>query len=320
MVILTNQGGLTLHPDPTVKGPRTTGARVAGFKQKCGAVFSNLGFPLTLYAATANDVFRKPRTGMWEEMRKDYGLAGDDGDVDLANSIFVGDAAGRAAYLKGGVAVPKDFSSSDRNLAHNIGVPYQTPEEFFLGEEPRAFVRGFDLASHPFAADEGGLGPEVFETEGRNVVLFCGPPGAGKSTFYRKLLEPLGYERINQDTLVTFVPSFRERLCMLTWVQESKVLQGGDGVASGGKIRRHRFAVPGYVGGRVLIVSADNTNPDPDTRVQWVQLARKNKAPIRCVWFKTPMDVCEHNNAVRALNESVREECPSARSALTRPR
>lgn len=30
-----------------------------------------------------------------------------------------------------------------------------------------------------------------------------GSPGAGKSTFYRRNLEPLGFERVNQDTLKT---------------------------------------------------------------------------------------------------------------------
>jgi bifunctional polynucleotide phosphatase/kinase len=36
-----------------------------------------------------------------------------------------------------------------------------------------------------------------------DIVLFCGSPGAGKSTFYWKQLEPLGYARINQDILKT---------------------------------------------------------------------------------------------------------------------
>jgi hypothetical protein len=34
-------------------------------------------------------------------------------------------------------------------------------------------------------------------------VLFVGSPGAGKSTFYEKILKSLGYIRINQDTLKT---------------------------------------------------------------------------------------------------------------------
>ena len=55
----------------------------------------------------------------------------------------------------------------------------------------------------------------------------------------------------------------------------------------------------------VLTSMADNTNPDPDTRGQWVELAKKNKVPIRCIWFRTPVSICEHNDAVRALNKTV---------------
>lgn len=36
-----------------------------------------------------------------------------------------------------------------------------------------------------------------------DIVILCGSPGAGKSTFYWKHMKPLGYERINQDILKT---------------------------------------------------------------------------------------------------------------------
>lgn len=35
------------------------------------------------------------------------------------------------------------------------------------------------------------------------LVIFCGSPGSGKSTYYWNNLEPLGYERVNQDILKT---------------------------------------------------------------------------------------------------------------------
>lgn len=201
VVIFTNQGGLVLHPDPKSKAPKTTKNRVPAFKQKCNAVLSRLDIPTTLYAATGKDIYRKPRTGMWSEMQDDYDLT--ESDIDLENSVFVGDAGGRAAEGKGAGSVAKDFSCSDRNLAHNIGIKYETPEEFFLGEKARDFAREFDVANFPFLEqeDDGGI---LEKKEGKDMLLFVGPPGAGKSTFYWKYLKPLGYERVNQDLLKRF--------------------------------------------------------------------------------------------------------------------
>ena len=211
VIVLSNQAGLTLHVDPNSKGPKGgTAKRVGEFKQKCNAVLTNLDLPTTIYAATERDLFRKPRIGMWKELCEDYDIPED--EIDLENSIFVGDAGGRVAALRkgetGAVAVAKDFSCSDRNFAHNVGIEYKTPEEFFRGEKPRDFVRDFDLAKFPYAEESqavlvGDDKPStLFEKKNsQDVILFCGPPGAGKSTFFWKYLKPLGYERINQDIL-----------------------------------------------------------------------------------------------------------------------
>ncbi|KAK4034952.1 polynucleotide kinase 3 phosphatase-domain-containing protein [Parachaetomium inaequale] len=280
VVIFTNQGGLTLHPDPKAKAPKSAKNRVPAFKQKCGAVLSQLDIPITLYAATGKDIYRKPRPGMWTEMKDDYDLA--ESDIDRENSVFVGDAGGRTAEPKGPGAAAKDFSCSDRNLAHNIGIKYQTPEEFFLGEQPRDFTRDFDLDNFPFAEEEEGGGMRLEKANDQDILLFVGLPGAGKSTFYWKYLKPLGYERVNQDTLKSKDKCFKAA---------ADFLQQGDSVA------------------------VDNTNADANTRSQWVALARKHQVPIRCLWFKTPLQLCEHNATVRSLNKGLN---PEARQALPR--
>lgn len=82
--------------------------RLEEFKTKVSAVFSQLDIPISVYAATLRDKYRKPRTDMWAELLDDYRL--DTSYVDLENSFFVGDAGGRAA-TSGGV---KDHSCSDR--------------------------------------------------------------------------------------------------------------------------------------------------------------------------------------------------------------
>ncbi|OTB04071.1 hypothetical protein M426DRAFT_262551 [Hypoxylon sp. CI-4A] len=283
IIILSNQGGLTLHPDPKSKAPKAGLAKkVNNFKQKCNSILTQLDLPTTIYAATGRDIFRKPRTGMWTELCADYDIPTD--DVDLANSIFVGDAGGRTAQLKdsktGAAAVAKDFSCSDRNFAHNVGIAYTTPEEYFLGEAPREFAREFDLASYSYPEEDvdGGI---VFEkTNKQDIVLFCGPPGAGKSTLYWRHLKPLGYERVNQDTLKTRAKCFKAA---------TELLDGGSSVV------------------------IDNTNPDTDGRKEWVEFAKKQDVPIRCVWFKVTKALCEHNDVVRALNKPMN---PEARTAL----
>jgi len=40
-------------------------------------------------------------------------------------------------------------------------------------------------------------------------------------------------------------------------------------------------------------------------RSKWVELATKHKVPIRCVLFPAEPELCDHNNAVRALNHAV---------------
>lgn len=198
IVILSNQGGMTLHFDSNHRGPKTT-KRVPEFKQKCSAVLNHLDLPVTLYAATGKDIYRKPRTGMWDQLLQDKGL--DASEVNLEESFFVGDAGGRTAVYSSGSVIAKDFSCSDRNFAHNVGIDYKTPEEYFLGESPRKFEREFDLQKFPF--EEEAM-EHVFEKKNmQDIVLSCGPPGSGKSTFYWKCLQPLGYERVNQDTLKT---------------------------------------------------------------------------------------------------------------------
>lgn len=98
-MIISNQGGISFKAE--AKPPKQT--RLTIFKTKASAVLTQLDIPITLLAATENDIYRKPRTGMWNELIDDYNLNVGEG-VDLENSFFVGDAAGR----------PEDHSAVDR--------------------------------------------------------------------------------------------------------------------------------------------------------------------------------------------------------------
>lgn len=116
VTILSNQGGISLKPDP--KSVKSDQKRLADFKGKVSAVLTQLDFPISVYAATARDNYRKPRIGMWQELLEDHDLESAE-SIDLENSFFVGDAGGRDAAGK----TPKDHSCVDRcGVSHDFSL------------------------------------------------------------------------------------------------------------------------------------------------------------------------------------------------------
>ncbi|QSS63654.1 polynucleotide kinase [Histoplasma capsulatum] len=152
VVVLSNQKAISLKKD--LKGGRVESKSLSIFKQKVAAIMQTLDMPFSVYAATASDEFRKPRMGMWREMLDDHDLSVA-GLLHLEQSIFVGDAAGREG----------DHSCVDRDFAANVGVPFETPEEFFLDEAPKPILRTFDPKAYivDSSADEHNTnaGPET---------------------------------------------------------------------------------------------------------------------------------------------------------------
>ncbi|KAG8624682.1 hypothetical protein KVT40_007749 [Elsinoe batatas] len=260
--IISNQAGLKA-PDAKTKAPTAAlNKKTSEWKQKVKAVLDVLDLPITLYAARDHDTYRKPRIGMWEQLLKDHDLQ--PGDIDMNESIFVGDGAGRIAGPKGG----KDFSCSDRDFATNVGIPFKTPEEYFLGEEERAWTRSFEPSKYIDTINNSRTDEILTKKNDQDIVLFVGSPGAGKSSFFWRHLEPLGYERVNQDTLGSRDKCLR---------RAAEYLAEGQSVA------------------------VDNTNADIDVRKAWLDLAAKHNVPVRVVLFTASPKLCEHNDTVRAL-------------------
>lgn len=267
VVILSNQGGIGL--DPKSKTVKSDQKRLNDFKQKAKVILHQLDLPISLYAATGRDKYRKPRVGMWETLLADRDLQSK--DVDLEHSFFVGDAGGRTASGK----IKADFSSSDRDLAHNVGIDFRTPEEFFLSEEARPFTRLFDPSMYLAREVSVGIENKVVKFTKKHpleLVLFVGSPGAGKSTFYWENLKDLGYERVNQDLLGS------RKACIQA---ATHFLKEGKPVA------------------------VDNTNAEMETRAQWIEIASDFQIPVRCVHFTASPKLCEHNDAVRSLGGNI---------------
>lgn len=151
-------------------------------------------------AATQKDMLRKPSTGMWNLLFDDY-------QINMKESFYVGDAAGRIK--------PKDFSCSDRKFALNLKLDFYTPEEFFLNESKndKFKIDGFNPLKYKIQP----YTKLSFEKEEKEMIIMVGCPGSGKSKFARKYYK--SYDYINQDTLKTRTKCLKEAL---NSIQESK--------------------------------------------------------------------------------------------------
>ncbi|CBZ49814.1 hypothetical protein NCLIV_003010 [Neospora caninum Liverpool] len=161
LVVISNQLGV--H-----KGHTT----LASLTEKSDALQQALNVPLTVCLAVADDLFRKPRTAAaafifahllprLHQMQCCVGSSqccatlGSDGawtfarerQLSLPSVFFVGDAAGRSGVSSNAAGgerltsqrtrdekakAPKDHSAADLKFALNVGVPFFTPEQFFL--------------------------------------------------------------------------------------------------------------------------------------------------------------------------------------------
>ncbi|KAF3925962.1 hypothetical protein ABW20_dc0106738 [Dactylellina cionopaga] len=265
IVLFTNQNGFKLLSSK--KGDTKNLDKYKEWKKKVNAIVEELNLPVKIYAASESDNYRKPRTGMFDHYLSELG---DQADLlDIENSVYVGDAAGR----KG------DFSPGDRKFAENVGIPFLTPEEYFLSEKGRPYE--LDLEPSTFAISDAK--PDFEKKHKLELVVLTGFPASGKSTFCKEFIEPLGYKRVNQDILKT-----RDK-CV-------KVAEG--------------YLKEGHC------VVIDNANPGRDARQIWKAVADKFKGvAFRSIYLATPEGLCKHNEGVRAY-AAVSSMNPEGRTGL----
>lgn len=257
VVFFTNQMGIA-------KGK----LRPEVFKSKVEDILTTLKLPVQVFVASGPGIYRKPVMGMWNHLCE---KANDGVTVDKTQSLYVGDAAGRPENWAPG-RKKKDFSCSDRLFALNIGLQFQTPEEFFLGWKsapynlPSFDPRKIDSTARLYDPPSASLTSSKTE-----VIVAVGFPASGKSTFFHTHVIPKGYVYVNRDTLGSW------QSCVTAC---ERALKEGRSVA------------------------VDNTNPDPESRKRYVDVAKAAGVPCRCFHFSASLEQAKHNNRFREMAPS----------------
>lgn len=252
IVFFTNQAGIEKNK-----------VNPAALQGKFIDIAKELGFPIQVFVSGATNHHRKPNTTMWDHM-VEHCNGGK--QPDMTESFYCGDAAGRKKAWAAGKK--RDFSVSDRKFAKNVGVPFLTPEQHFLGKKPTDMWEWRSV--NPRVMNEEKYGdveiPESIASKEKEVVLMCGFPASGKSTFARRHFVSKGYKWVNRDTLKTPAKCIKAT---------AEALKSGTSVV------------------------VDNTNPDRASRKKYIDVAKKAGVKSRCVWLQTPREIAEHMNFCR---------------------
>lgn len=208
--------------------------------------------PYVVISRTKSDY--KPNTDyFWRELQKSLPGAGPD-TMDIVHSRFIGDALGR----------PGDHSACDALAAGALGISFMAPEDVFCAPEVPV-----GECIYPFTRSDV---PEV--------VILCGLPGAGKSTFATWLKDSTQTDSVSVYSIIS-----------------------GDAC---------RSSIPKMVRAASLVlhhgvapsVIFDATNVTRAKREMFIAFARERSMRVRCVWIDIPVGLAIDRTIIRAQNGS----------------
>lgn len=150
IIIVTNQ---------KVRSPKEKNLRLERIEE----IVEAIGLPISVYVALGDDKYRKPKPGIWKEIKANYG--------EPVEAFYVGDADGQ----------PGSHADSDLKWAEKIGIPFYPVRDYFVQELPKL--------------------PKN-EKEAK-IILMVGAPGSGKSTLVNELVERYDAVHLEQDQIGT---------------------------------------------------------------------------------------------------------------------
>lgn len=243
LIIISNQGGIAKGRQDELQ-----------WKKKLEQICNKIKLPIKIFASKDNDIYRKPYMTLWNLIKNEI-----KSKVIDKESFYCGDACGR----------PGDHSDTDYKFALNSGIKFLTPETFFDGEEPSGIMVTYNVDFDKLKNTINTLTKIVFNK--KEIIIMIGVPGSGKSTFVDKILIPLGYKRINMDTLKTKIKCIKECTNQVE------------------------------LGNSIVI---DNTNPDSVTRKNYIDIAVNKGYNVKCIEMNCDAAVGYHNSHYRSYKSN----------------
>jgi bifunctional polynucleotide phosphatase/kinase len=237
------------------------------WKFKINNLAKKLNLPFIIFASLQNDEFRKPCTAIWTDNIKNISK----------KTFYCGDAAGRKKLNYENIKVSdrdnnkKDFSDTDYKFALNLGIQFYTPKEFFLDVKDSHNINvsyPIKISDHDNDKEREILTYSFKKFKKKEIIVMCGYPGSGKSYYANNYVIPEGYTRINRDTLLTKTKCIKK--C-------NELLKEGRNVV------------------------IDNTNPDINSRKNYLDLAKKYNYVCRAIVMNTSLELSKHNAQFRYI-------------------
>jgi bifunctional polynucleotide phosphatase/kinase len=160
-----------------------------------------------------------------------------------------------------------DFSDTDYKFALNCNLKFCTPEMLFLEEKEE-----LPKIDYIFDFNEKKKFSLNFTPSQKEMLIMVGFQGSGKSFVSKYISEKYNYEIVNRDTEKT-IPKCVKKATKLLGENKNLII--------------------------------DNTNPNKESRKQWIDLAKQHNYNIRVLHMQTPMDLCKHNNIYRCITQNI---------------
>ena len=265
IVIFTNQKKLTKET-------------IIDFSKKIENIMLYYDIPInnySYYISYTNNGYRKPMTGMYDELNKFINLNG----LSIKDGFYCGDAGGRVYLLNKKEKEKRDFSITDYYFAKNTRLEYKYPEEifnqkmdkFYIDDPYNKFIEkiwNYKQERFPLSTFE-----EFNNSNEKKMIIMVGCPASGKTRIANIILNKYknkNYTYLNKDLNKNKFDK------LLASCQDNMII--------------------------------DNTNPSLEIRQKYYNQCENYKKLI--FYFDYPKELCKHLNNYRTQKKVINDKIP----------